>query len=226
MMNNIQAVLFDLDGVIADSEPMWNEIDGTLLAEHGVTYGGEHKEHVVGKSFTLALQFYKDTFNLRQEIEELALRRTAIAADFYAERIPIFADAPIVLRELRERNLKLGLATSSVGTIVQPFLRRHGLTHFFHGIVTGEEVEKGKPHPDIYWRAAAKVGVAPEACLVVEDALAGIAAGNSAGMTVVAIPDPRFGDVAVFEGKAAYILSRLSELPDLLTAQNSRPPGE
>ncbi|HVF10016.1 MAG TPA: HAD family phosphatase [Abditibacteriaceae bacterium] len=215
-MKPIQAVLFDLDGVLADSEPLWNEIDTALLAEYGVIYGGEHKHQVLGKSFPLALAFYKDTFKLRQEVEEMALRRTAIAADFYATRIPIFPDAASVLQALRAMPLKIGLATSSVGELIKPFLARHDIMRFFHEIVTGEEVQRGKPHPDIYLRAAAKVGIAPEYCLVVEDALSGVQAATSAGMTVVAIPDPRFVDTRQYEGKTDYLLSHVGELPNFV----------
>lgn len=217
-MSEFQAVLFDLDGVLADSEPMWNEIDGALLAEYGVTYGGEYKHVVLGKSFQLALQFYKDTFNVRAEVEEMALRRTQIATDFYARRIPMFAEAPVVLRQLRDAGLKIGLASSSVRALVVPFLERHDLKKYFHALTTGEEVERGKPNPDIYLRAAQKVEVEPRYCLVVEDALSGVAAGKSAGMTVVAIPDARFVDPALYVERADALLARLAELPEWMRA--------
>lgn len=213
---NIKAILFDLDGVLADSEPMWNDIDGALLAQYDVVYGGEHKRQVLGTSFPIALQFYKDTFGLRAEIEELALRRTEIATDFYANRIPIFEDVPAVLPAIKEMGLRIGLASSSVGALVLPFLERHDIRRYFDQVVTGEEVEHGKPNPDIYLKAASKIHVEPANCLVVEDALAGITAGKSAGMDVVAIPDPRFVDVTLYNGKADYLMSRLGELPDLV----------
>ena len=89
-------------------------------------------------------------------------------------------------------NLSLAVATSSVSASARPFLDRHNLTPFFDVIVTGEEVERGKPEPDIYLRAAEKLGVVPDACLVIEDALSGIAAANAANMRVAAIPDVRF----------------------------------
>ena len=212
----IEAVLFDMDGVLADSELMWNEIDATMLAAFGFTYHGEHKEHVLGKSFPLALQFYKETYNLPESIEQLLVRRSNIAIDYYSSKIDTFADVTGVLAALRARELKLGVATSSVGALIYPFLQRHGITEYFQTIITGEEVKRGKPYPDIYLKCAEKVGAAPEKCLVVEDALAGIQAGKSAGMTVAAIPDPRFSDVTLFPDKADYILGRLGELTDLV----------
>lgn len=211
-MKRFEAVLFDLDGVLADSEPMWNEIDAALLAPYGVTYRGEHKPTVLGKSFTLALQFYKDTFNIGEEIETLAVRRGEIALDYYAKQIPMFEGAPQVLAHLRESGLKLGLATSSVSSLVRPFLERHDILKYFDAVTFGEEVEHGKPNPDIYLKAAGKVGVEPAQCLVVEDALAGIQAGKSAGMTVVAIPDARFMDVTLYPDRADAIIAKLSDL--------------
>lgn len=212
----IEALLFDLDGVIADSETMWNAIDGAMLAECGVTYNGEHKEHVLGKSFPLALQFYKETFDLTQSVEEMIPLRTRIAADFYATKIDIYPAVRPVMEFLREAQLPFALATSSVGSLIRPFLERHKLTDYFAAIITGEQVTRGKPYPDIYLLAAREIGIAPEKCLVVEDALAGVQAGKSAGARVVAIPDPRFMDITLYPGKCDYILNHLGELPDLV----------
>ncbi len=194
-----------MDGVLADSEVMWNAIDGTMLAEYGVEYRGEHKAQVLGKSFPIALQFYIDTYNLPSTIAHLNERRTAIAIDYYGSKIDVFADVHGVLSALRVREIPLGVATSSVGALIRPFLQRHGIAEHFKAIITGEEVVRGKPHPDIYLKAAEKVGIAPEKCLVVEDALAGIQAGKSAGMTVAAIPDPRFSGALLFPEKADHI---------------------
>ena len=220
-MNNnptprLDAVLFDMDGVLADSEELWNAIDGAMLAECGVEYRGEHKEHVLGKSFPLALQFYIDTYGLSRSIEQLQERRTAIAMDFYATRIDCFPAAPQVLADLKEMGLRLAVATSSVAALALPFFARHGLTEFFDAIVTGEEVVRGKPFPDIYLLAARKVNAMPGNCLVVEDALAGVQAGNSAAMPVAAIPDARWIDPKLFVGVADYLLGDLVELTGLV----------
>lgn len=215
-----------MDGVLADSETLWTDIDATMLAEYGVSYAGEYKHNVLGTSFPLALGFYKDTFKLRQSIEELISRRQTIAAEYYATRIEIFSDAPTVLHSLRAMKLRIGLATSSLSVLALPFLERHRIIGFFDVLVTGEEVERGKPHPDIYLRAAQKLGVAPERCLVAEDSLAGVAAGKSAGMTVAAIPDPRFVRVEDYTELADYVLSRLSEVTTLASHLRVTQPSE
>jgi beta-phosphoglucomutase-like phosphatase (HAD superfamily) len=86
----------------------------------------------------------------------------------------------------------------------------------FSVVVTGDEVQQGKPHPDIYLRTAKNLGVAPEACLVIEDALAGVAAAKAAKMRVAAIPDTRFVDPREYENEADYVLGSLSEIPGLI----------
>jgi HAD superfamily hydrolase (TIGR01509 family) len=143
-------------------------------------------------------------------------RRGEIAADFFANRIDVFPWAKLVLQDLRQMNLRLAVATSSVSASARPFLARHGLTAFFEVVVTGEEVEHGKPHPDIYLRAVEKLGVTPDACLVIEDALSGMAAAKAAKMRVAAIPDTRFVDPRDYKKGADYLLTSLSEIPALI----------
>jgi HAD superfamily hydrolase (TIGR01509 family) len=218
MWHPIRAVIFDLDGVLADSEPWWNEIDATLLAEHGVIYRGEYHRNVLGVSYRLAVEFYKKTFGLSVPTEEMMRRRGEIATEFFANRIDLFPFTKQVLQELRRTNppVRLGLATSSVSASARPFLDRHELTPFFGVIVTGEEVARGKPHPDIYLHAAEKLDVATDACLVIEDSLSGIAAAKAANMRVAAIPDTRFVDPRDYERSADYLLRSLSEIPPLI----------
>jgi HAD superfamily hydrolase (TIGR01509 family) len=216
MPQPFRAVIFDLDGVLADSEAWWNEIDATLLAEYGVIYRGEHHRDVLGVSYRLAVEFYKKAFGLSVPTDEMMRRRAEIATDFFARRIGLFPSTKPVLEDLRQMNLRLAVATSSVSASARPFLDRHALTPFFAVIVTGEDVERGKPHPDIYLRAAEKLGILADACLVIEDALSGIAAAKAANMRVAAIPDTRFVDPRDYEKEADYLLGSLSDIPVLI----------
>ncbi len=165
------AIIFDLDGVLADSEPWWNQIDAKLLSEHGVNYRGECHQDVLGVSYRIAIDFYKKTFGIDAPAEQMMKRRGEIAAEFFADRVGLFPGTRRVLEDLAEQKLLLAVATSSVGTSARPFLDRHQLTQFFDVIVTGDEVERGKPAPDIYLRAAEKLRLRAEECLVIEDAL-------------------------------------------------------
>jgi len=210
-----RAVIFDLDGVLADSELWWSEIDAKLLAQYGVNYRGEYHRNVLGVSYRLAVEFYKKVFDLSVPAEGMMRQRAEIAIDFFANRVGLFPSAKRVLKELRQMNLRLAVATSSVSASVRPFLNRHNLTSSFDVIVTGDEIERGKPQPDIYLRAAEKLSLAADACLVIEDALSGIAAAKAAKMRVAAIPDTRFVDPREFEKEADYLLSSLSEIQAL-----------
>jgi HAD superfamily hydrolase (TIGR01509 family) len=212
----VSAVIFDLDGVLADSEPWWSQIDAKLLAEHGVTYHGECHQNVVGVSYRLAVEFYKKAFGLSVPTEELMRRRGEIATEFFANRVGLFPNVEEVLEELRQMKLHLAVATSSVSASARPFLDRHQLTGFFEVTVTGEEVERGKPAPDIYLCARKNLGIPVNACLVVEDALPGVAAAKAANMRVASIPDRRFVDPAEYEKEADFVLTSLQELPELI----------
>ena len=210
------AIIFDLDGVLADSEPWWSKIDAELLADYGVTYRGEYHRNVVGVSYRVAVEFYKKAFGLSVAADEMMRRRGEIATDFFGNRVGLFPNVKEVLEELRQMKLHLAVATSSVGASARPFLARHQLTGFFEVIVTGEEVEHGKPAPDIYLCAAQKLGIPADACLVIEDALPGIAAAKAASMRIAAIPDTRFVDLRNYEKTADYVLNSLKELPALV----------
>jgi HAD superfamily hydrolase (TIGR01509 family) len=212
----LSAIIFDLDGVLADSEPSWNQIDAKLLAEYGVTYRGEYHQNVVGVSYRLAVQFYKKAFGLSAPTEEMMRRRGEIATEFFAKWVGLFADVKEVLEDLRQMKVYLAVATSSVSASARPFLDRHQLTGFLEVVVTGEEVEHGKPAPDIYLCAAEQLGIPADACLVIEDALPGVAAAKAAKMRVAAIPDIRFVDPREYEKKADYMLGSLKELPALV----------
>jgi HAD superfamily hydrolase (TIGR01509 family) len=149
------------------------------------------------------------------------LRRGEIATDFFANRVDLFPSAKMTLEQLREMKLALAVATSSVSVSARPLLERTGIRDLFNVVITGDEVQQGKPHPDIYLQAAKKLGISPEACLVIEDSLAGIAAGKAANMRVAAVPDRRFVDPREYEKEANYVLGSLSEVPGIIRRVNA-----
>jgi HAD superfamily hydrolase (TIGR01509 family) len=221
MPSPFYAVIFDLDGVLADSEPSWSQIDAKLLAEYGVSYRGEYHRNVLGVNYRLAVEFYKNAFHISASVEELMRRRGEIATDFFANRVDLFPSAKTTLEQLREMKLPLAVATSSVSASARPLLDRTGIRSLFSVVITGDEVQQGKPHPDIYLLAAKKLGISPETCLVIEDSLAGIAAGKAANMRVAAIPDRRFVDPREYEKEASYVLGSLSEITNLIRRVNA-----
>src|SRR5438034_540415 len=114
MPQPLRAVIFDLDGILADSEPWWNEIDSKLLAEYGVIYRGEYHREVLGVSYRLAVEFYKKALGLSASVEELMRRRGEIATEFFADRVGLFPSARATLGELRQLKVQLAVGTRSV----------------------------------------------------------------------------------------------------------------
>ena len=226
-----RAVIFDLDGLLADSEPWWNQIDAKLLAEYGVMHVKLYEDiarhgHIAttyAYPVSVADRYVmdpsptpKNAFHISAPVEELMRRRGEIATEFFANRVGLFPSAKVTLERLREMKLYLALATSSVSASARPFLERTGIRRLLDVIITGDEVERGKPHPDIYLITAEKLQVDIDSCLVIEDALAGIAAAKAANMRVAAIPDTRFVDPREYTKEADYVLRDLSEIPALI----------
>src|SRR3989440_1092066 len=115
MAQRFRAIIFDLDGILADSEPWWNKIDAQLLREYGEkNYHGQYHREVLGVSYRLAVEFYKKKFDISAPTKELMRRRGEIATEFFADRVDLFPSTKDVLNELREMKLRLALATSSV----------------------------------------------------------------------------------------------------------------
>ena len=143
----LSAIIFDLDGVLADSEPWWNQVDAKLLAEYGVTYRGEYHQNVVGVSYRLAVEFYKKAFGLSVATDEMMRRRGEIATEFFANRVGLFPNVKEVLQELRKMKLHLAVATSSVGASARPFLDRHQLAGFFKSLLLAKKSNAANPLP-------------------------------------------------------------------------------
>src|SRR5437667_2840550 len=125
MPQPFRAVIFDLDGVLADSEPCWNQIDAKLLAEYGVTYRGENHRDVLGVSYRLAVEFYKKAFGLSASVEELMQRRGEIATEFFANRVGLFPSTKRTLDRMWEMRVRLAVGASAVSASASPVLARH-----------------------------------------------------------------------------------------------------
>src|SRR5258708_7131117 len=102
-----RAIIFDLDGVLADSEPWWNQIDAQLLREYGADYHGQYHREVLGVSYCLAVEFYKKRFGISAPTEEMMRRRGEIATEYFANRVGLFPNAKHVLEKLREMKLRM-----------------------------------------------------------------------------------------------------------------------
>lgn len=189
MIKGIDAVIFDLDGTLVDSMWIWKQIDIDYLEKRGFSLPEDLQREIEGMSFTETAEYFKERFQLNEDIEEIKTEWLQMAGDFYLNKIPLKKGAKDLLMKLQQDNIKIGIGTSNAKDLAQTVIEKHNLLPFFHSIRTSCEVAKGKPHPDIFLKVAEDLNVKPEACLVFEDTYAGVLAAKRAGMKVIAIAD-------------------------------------
>lgn len=189
-MKGIQAVLFDMDGVLVDSEPLHLRATQAALGSRGASYTERDNRAFFGATDVEMLRVLRILFDLPEPTASLVESRiNHLLALIRSEAQPM-PGVPAIPRRLRATGLALGLASASPRRIVQAVLQTVGLDECFQAIVSGDEVARGKPAPDGFLMAARRLAVEPERCLVVEDSRNGVLAAKAAGMAVAAIPCP------------------------------------
>lgn len=185
----IKAVIFDLDGSLVDSMWMWHAIDIEYLGRFGIAMPKNLQEEIGGKSFSETAVYFKERFNLSDTLQQIKDDWNRMAWDKYTNEVPVKDGVMELLEYCKAHDIRMGIATSNSRELVDNIVSVHQLDQYISCIVTGCEVAKGKPAPDVYFAVAEKLGVKPEECLVFEDIVEGIMAGKSAGMKVCAVYD-------------------------------------
>ncbi|MCL2199525.1 MAG: HAD family hydrolase [Defluviitaleaceae bacterium] len=185
------AVIFDMDGVLIDSQPLHYEIDMRVLKSCG--YPAELSTVVpyTGIGNPDRWPKYKETLELTEEVERLIELSEEAMRDLFtnAELAPIDG-ITLLLNGIKAMGIKCGVASSSSHELIELVLGKIGLASSFDFIVSGEDVTEGKPNPDIYLRAAEKAGTTPKLCIAIEDAPAGVEAAKAAGMVCIGYNNP------------------------------------
>ena len=189
MMTDKEAVIFDLDGSLVDSMWIWRNIDIEYLGRFGIELPDRLQSQIEGMSFSETAVYFKEHFNIPDSIEQIKSDWNRMAWDKYMNEVPLKQGVKEFLDGCKARNIKLGIATSNSRELVEAVAQVHNLHDYFSCIMTGCDVERGKPAPDIYLAVADQLGVSPKRCLVFEDIIPGIQAGKSAGMEVCAVDD-------------------------------------
>lgn len=189
MMRDIDAVIFDMDGSLVDSMWMWRAIDIEYLGSFGIPLPEDLQSRIEGMSFVETARYFKENFPIPDTLEGIMETWNRMAWDKYLHEVPLKMGITEFLRSCRERGILLGIATSNSRELVENVAKVHNLRDYFTSIITGSEVKRGKPAPDIYLEVARELGTAPSRCLVFEDIVAGILAGKNAGMRVCAVED-------------------------------------
>jgi HAD superfamily hydrolase (TIGR01509 family) len=210
----IAAVIFDLDGVLIDSEHLWDAARRDLVRERGGTWRPDATRAMMGMSSLEWSQYMHDELRVDMAPGEISTAVVERLERLYRERLPLYLGAVETVAAMGERH-RLGLASSANRRIIDLVLELAGLRRFFEATVSSEEVPRGKPAPDVYLEAARRLRLAPELCAAIEDSGNGIRSAAGAGMTVVAIPNRDFPPDDEALGLASTVLSSLDELRTL-----------
>jgi len=213
----LAAIVFDLDGVLVDSEQLWDSARRELVAERDGTWTDDATRAMMGMSSPEWSGYLRDELGV--ELEPLAISAAVIERleRLYRERLPLLPGAREAVVATSER-WPLGLASSSNREIIDLVLELAELDTYFEATVSAEEVPRGKPAPDVYLEAARRLGVSPSACAAVEDSTNGLRSAAAARMSVIAIPNQTFPPSEDALQLAAATIHSLDELVPVLEA--------
>jgi HAD superfamily hydrolase (TIGR01509 family) len=219
----IEAVVFDLDGLLLDTEQVWDEVREALTRERGGRWHERAQQDMMGMSSTEWSRYMHEELGLPETPEELNRLVVERMKERYRERLPVIDGAVEAVRRIGER-WPLGLASSSNRPLIDLALELMGVANLFRVTVSSEEVERGKPAPDVYLEAARRLGVSPERVAAIEDSANGIRSAKAAGMRVIAIPNPHYPPPDDALTQADAVVESLWELnPDVVESASSRP---
>ena len=207
----IAAVVFDLDGVLLQSEEVWDSVRERYVRERGGRYDEQVQRAMMGMSAPEWSAFLAAEAGVPGTPEQINADVVDLMLEAYRRELPLLPGAVDVVRRLAGR-FPLGLASSSNRAIFEEVLRLAGLADAFEATVSSEEVARGKPAPDVYLEAARRLGVAPERCAAVEDSHAGIRSAHAAGMRVIAIPNASYPPDAEALALADLVVDALEDL--------------
>ena len=207
----IQAVVFDLDGVLLQSEEVWDAVRERYVRERGGRYDEEVQRAMMGMSAPEWSRFLHEEAGVADEPDAINRDVVRRMLEAYRRELPLLPGAQEAVRRLAEA-FPLALASSSNREVFEEALELAGITDCFAATVSSEEVARGKPAPDVYVEAARRLGVGPERCAAVEDSHAGIRSAKSAGMRVVAIPNASYAPDEEALALADVVLESLDQL--------------
>ena len=207
----IEAVVFDLDGVIVDSEQVWDDVRQVYTREVGRTFPPEATRAMMGMSSPEWSRYMAESVGVPGTPEQISADIVERMLERYGAAPPLIPGAVDAVRDIAAR-WPLAIASSSNAELIEVVLRAAGIDALFQTAVSSEQVARGKPAPDVYLEAARRLGVDPTHCGAVEDSHAGIRSAKAAGMRVVAVPNPHFPPDDAALAQADVVLGSITEL--------------
>ena len=208
----IVAVVFDMDGVLVDTEHLWDEVREELTGEWGGRYTPEAQEAMMGMSSHEWSRYLHETVGLRESPETINAEVVRRMLARYEIELPVVPGAGEAVRRLADDGYRLAVASSSNRELIDAVLRRLELAALFEATVSSEEVDRGKPAPDVYLEAARRLDVPASRCAAVEDSASGIRAAREAGMRVIAYPNRHYPPAADVLASADVVIDSLDAL--------------
>ncbi|GGK84699.1 HAD family hydrolase [Mangrovihabitans endophyticus] len=210
-MSAIRAVVFDLDGVIIDSEGVWEQVRRAYVAEHGRQFLPDSQDRMMGMSTGEWSAHLSHEVGVPRSPEQVAGDVLARMAQRYRAALPVIDGSVAVVRAMAER-YPLALASSSARLLIDQVLDTAGLAGAFRVTLSTEEVPRGKPAPDVYEEAARRLGLPPAACAAVEDSSNGLRSAAAAGLAVVCVPHGVYPPAADALAAADMVLDGIADL--------------
>jgi HAD superfamily hydrolase (TIGR01509 family) len=212
----VAAVIFDLDGVLLDSESVWNSARRQLVEQHGGRWRPEAQRAMMGMSSPEWSAYMHDALGVAMPAQEISAAVVDRLRHLYREHLPLIPGARDTVIRLAAK-FRLGLASSANRAIIDLVLELAALDGCFTATLSSEEVPRGKPAPDVYLEAARRIDVPPDRCAAVEDSANGLRSAAAAGMTVIAVPNREFPPDAEALALAATVLDSIGPLtPELI----------
>jgi HAD superfamily hydrolase (TIGR01509 family) len=208
----IVSVVFDMDGVLVDTEHLWDEVREELTGEWGGRYTPEAQEAMMGMSSHEWSRYLHETVGLRESPETINAEVVRRMLARYEIELPVVPGAGEAVRRLADDGYRLAVASSSNRELIDAVLRRLELAALFEATVSSEEVGRGKPAPDVYLEAARRLDVPASRCAAVEDSASGIRAAREAGMRVIAYPNRHYPPAADVLASADVVIDSLDAL--------------
>ena len=215
---SIEAVIFDLDGVIIDTEEVWEEVRRGYVAEFGREFLPDTQDRMMGMSTGEWSAHLAHEVGVPRTPEQVAADVLGRMAERYRTALPLIPGSVEAVRRLGAR-FPLGLASSSARVLIDQVLETAGLTGAFQVTLSTEEVPRGKPAPDVYLAAAGKLGLDPSVCAAVEDSSNGLRAAGAAGLAVIAVPHGVYPPAPDALALAALVVTNVAELTPQVVEQ-------
>ena len=207
----MEAVIFDMDGVLIDSEPLHFEVDQLVLRKLNIQEGKSYLEKFVGYTNPAMWQIIKEEFSIESTIEELIeLQMTVKLSHLEQSNYEAIEGIKELLKELQSFKVPIAIASSSPRIFIEAVIKKIHIVEYFHDWISGEEVPKSKPEPDVFLKAAELLNVNPEKCVVIEDSKSGTIAAKSAGMTCIGYKNVNSGNQDL--SRADLVVDRISEI--------------